>query len=127
MRDLLRAGSSAVLLVVMMFVGSLVLWVGVPLLWLYIGSQVQGATDSIGTALSVMMVGVLASIALLVPLLSWLNRKHIELREARGLESYGQTALEAVLVISAGFAVVAFAAWFFLFSGSSPIPLNLGY
>jgi hypothetical protein len=127
MRDLLRAGSSAAILVVMMFVGSLVLWVGVPLGWLYIGSQVQGATDSIGTALAVMMVGVLASIALIVPLLSWLNRKHVELREARGLESHGQTALEAVLVVSAGFAMIGFGAWFFLFSGSSPIPLNLSY
>jgi hypothetical protein len=127
MRNLLRAGSSAVLLLVMMFVGSLVLWVGVPLGWLYVGSQVQGATDSIGTALTVMMVGVLASIALLVPLLGWLNRKHIEMREARGLDSHGQTALEAVLVVSAGFALVLFGAWFFLFSGTSPVPLNLSY
>jgi hypothetical protein len=127
MRDLLRAGSSAVLLLVMMFVGSLVLWVGVPLAWLYIGSQVQAATDSIGTALGVMMLGVLVSIALLVPFLAWLNRKHIEMREARGLESHGQTALEAVLVVSAGFALVGFGGWFFLFSGSSPIPLNLSY
>jgi bacteriorhodopsin len=127
MRDLLRAGSSAVLLLLMMFVGSLVLWVGVPLAWLYIGSQIQAATDSIGTALGVMMLGVLVSIALLVPLLAWLNRKHIEMREARGLESHGQTALEAVLVVSAGFAIVGFGAWFFLFSGSSPIPLNLSY
>jgi hypothetical protein len=73
------------------------------------------------------MLGVLVSIALLVPFLAWLNRKHIEMREARGLESHGQTALEAVLVVSAGFAIVGFSAWFFLFSGSSPIPLNLSY
>ena len=127
MRDLLRAGSSALLLLAMMFMGSLVLWIGVPLAWLYIGSQVQGATDSVGTAFLVMMVGVLASIALLVPFLAWLNRKHIEMREARGLESYGGTALEAVLVVSAAIALVGFAGWFFLFSGTSPIPLNLGY
>ena len=127
MRDLLRAGSSAVLLLAMMFVGSLVLWVGVPLAWLYIGSQIQAATDSIGTAIGVMMLGVLVSIAVLVPFLAWLNRKHIEMREARGLESHGQTALEAVLVVSAAVALVGFSAWFFLFSGSSPIPLNLSY
>src|SRR6266511_3017088 len=108
MRDLLRAGSSAVLLLVMMFVGSLVLWVGVPLAWLYIGSQIQASTDSVGTALGVIMLGVLASIAILVPFLAWLNRKHTEMREARGLDSHGQTALEAVLVVSAGFAVVVF-------------------
>lgn len=127
MHDLLRTGSSALLLLAIMFVGSLVLWVGVPLAWLYIGSQVQGATNSLGAALGVVLIGVAASIALIVPLLGWLNRKHIEVREARGLESHGQTALEAVLVVSAGFAVLSFGVWFFLLSGSSPIPLNLGY
>jgi hypothetical protein len=126
-RSVLQTGGSALLLLAIMFTGSLVLWVGVPVGWLYVGSQVQAATDSLTTAVAVMMVGVVLSIALIVPFLSWLNRKHIELREARGLESHGQTALEAVLVVSAGFAVVVFGAWFFLFSGSSPIPLNLSY
>lgn len=127
MRDLLRAGSSAALLLVMMFVGSLVLWVGVPLGWLWVGSQVQAETESIGAAIAVMMIGVVVSIALLVPFLGWLNRKHTESREARGLDSYGQAPLEAVLVTSAGVAIVSFGIWFFLFSGSSPIPINLGY
>ena len=127
MRELLRAGSSALLLLLMMFLGSLVLWVGVPVGWLYIGSQVQAATESIGAAIAVMMIGVLVSIALLIPVLGWLNNKHAELREARGLEPHGQVALEGVLTVSAGIALVCFAAWFFLFSGSSPIPINLGY
>ena len=127
MRDLARLGASAALLVAIMFLGSLVLWVGVPVLWLYIGSQIQGSTGSIGVALGAAMLGVLASIAALIPLLSWLNRRHCELREARGLESYGSTALEMVLVLSAGICVVTFAVWFFVFSGSSPIPLNLSY
>jgi hypothetical protein len=99
--------------------------VGVPLLWLYVGSQVQGSTNSIGVALAVMFVGVLVSIGLIVPVLGWLNRKHIELREARGLDSYGNTALEGILVVSAGVALVCFLGWFFLFSGSSPIPINI--
>jgi hypothetical protein len=126
-RDLLRAGGSGALLVAIMFVGSLVLWVGVPLGWLYVGSQVQAATDSLGGALAATMGGILVSIVVLVWLLGWLNRRYIHLREARGLDSYGQTPLEAVMTISAGAALVGFGAWFFLFSGSSPLPLNLGY
>lgn len=110
-----------------MFVGALVLWVGVPLGWLWIGSQVEAETGSIGTALAVMFVGVLVSIVAIVWLLVRLNRRHGELREARGLESYGQVALEGVMAISAGVAVIGFAAWFFLFSGSSPVPTNLGF
>lgn len=127
MRDLLRAGGSGALLVSIMLVGSLVLWIGVPLGWLYIGSQVQSATGSLGTALAATMAGVVVSIAVLVWLLGWLNRKHVELREARGHESHGQTPLEGVMTISAGAAIVGFGLWFFLFSGSSPLPLNLGY
>jgi hypothetical protein len=110
-----------------MFAGALVLWVGVPLGWLYVGSQVQAETDSLGTALAVMFVGALASIAAIVWVLLRLNQRHEEVREARGLETYGQTPLEAVMSISAGIAIVGFAGWFFLFSGSSPLPTNLGF
>ena len=107
--------------------GALALWVGVPLLWLYVGSQVQGETNSIGTALAVMFVGVAVSVAAIIWFLLVVNRKHSELRAARGLEDYGQTTLEGVMAVSAGIAITGFAAWFFLFSGTSPLPTNLGF
>jgi hypothetical protein len=127
LRRLLLLSSSGLLLLVIMFVGSLVLWVGVPVAWLWIGSQVEGATQSLGAALGVAILGVAVSIVLIVPALGWLNRLHEELRVARGFESHGQTALEAVLVVSAAVALTAFVVWFFVFSGSSPVPLNLSY
>jgi heme/copper-type cytochrome/quinol oxidase subunit 2 len=120
MRNLLRAGASGLILLIMMLGAGLVLWVGVPLGWLYVGSLVQGTTDSLGAALLVIMVGVLASIALIVPALGWLNRKHLALREARGLETHGQTALEAVMTVSAAIAVVGFVIWFFVIAGPGP-------
>ena len=127
MRNLLRAGASGLIVLVIMLGAGLVLWIGVPLGWLYVGSQVQGASDSLGLAILVMMVGVVVSIVLIVPALGWLNSKHLELREARGLESHGQTALEGVMTVSATVAIVGFGAWFFLFSGSSPLPTGLGF
>jgi hypothetical protein len=33
--------------------------------------------------------------------------------------------LEGVLVVSAGFTLVAFVVWFFLFAGTSPVPLGI--
>ena len=125
MKRALRTGLSGALLVLIMLVGSLVLWIGVPVGWLYLGSQVQGRTGSLGAALAVMMLGVLVSIGVLVPTLAWLNARHGELREARGLEDHGQTALEAVMTVSAAVAVLGGGAWFFLFSGSSPLPAGL--
>jgi hypothetical protein len=120
MRNLLRAGASGLLLLLMMLGAGLVLWVGVPLGWLYIGSQVQGATDSVGTAIVVMLVGVVVSIVAVVPILGWLNRKHLELRAARGLDTHGQTALEAVMTVSVLIAVLAFVVWFFVIVGPGP-------
>ena len=110
-----------------MFLGSLVLWLGVPAGWLWVGSQVQGQTGSVGDAILVMMLGIAASIWLLVPSLSWLNRRHVEVRASRGLDVGGTTALERVLVASGALVLLGFGVWFFGFSGSEPIPMNIGY
>jgi hypothetical protein len=126
LRSLLVAAQSATLLVVIMFVGSLVLWVGVPVGWLWIGSQLQ-PSGGLTTAIGVMMIGMLLTISVLVTFLAWVNRKHVELQEARGLMTGTATPLELVLVASAVVAVFAFGVWFFGFSGSSPIPLNISY
>ena len=127
-RRLLPAFESAALLVVIMFMGSLVLWVGVPVAWLWVGSQIQGSS-TMAAAVGAMMIGMLVTIAVLIALLGWLNRKHVELQEARGanLPRNATTALEHVMVASAVVAVICFFVWFFGFSGSSPIPLNVSY
>jgi hypothetical protein len=118
----MRAGSSAALMLAMMFFGSLVLWVGLPLGALYVGSHVQGVTHSVGAALLAMAGAVVVGIFAIVPLLGFLNRKHMEVRAARGLDTLGQAPLEGVLVVSAGVALVAFGVWFFFFSGAAPLP-----
>jgi hypothetical protein len=110
-----------------MIVASAVLWVGMPVGWLWVGSQVQAETDSIGLALLAMAAGFALSLFALMRLLGWLNLQYVHARERRGLEGYGTVTLEALMAISAGLALVSFSIWFFLFSGSSPIPLNLGY
>jgi hypothetical protein len=75
-----------------------------------------------------MMAGMLASVVVLVAVLGWLGRKHIEILELRGREIGQTTPLEQVLVGSAALAVVGFAVWFFGFSGSPPLPgLELSY
>jgi MFS family permease len=124
-RGVMRAGSSAALMLMLMFAGGLGLWVGMPLLWLWIGGRVQGATHSLGAAIAVILIGFVVSVLAFVPLLGWLSRRYAEAREARGLEDLGRAALEGVMVVSATIAVVLFAIWFFFFSGAEPIPLSL--
>src|SRR5918999_3321796 len=114
MRDLMRAGASAVAVVILMLGGSLGLWVGVPVGTLYLGSRVQTWTDSLGGAILAMFAfAILAAVGITAALVA-LNRKHVEMREARGLESYGSTVLEMVMVASAAIAVVGFVFWFLI-------------
>jgi hypothetical protein len=125
MRDVLRTGTGAVLVVLIMFIGSLVLWIGTPLLWLWIGSQIQGATSSIGAALGTMFFGVLVTIAILASVLAKLSNVYRANCRARGLSDPGHFVLESVLVVSAGFTLVVFVVWFFFFAGASPVPLGI--
>jgi hypothetical protein len=125
MRDLLRTGTGAVLVVLIMFIGSLVLWIGTPLLWLWVGSQIQGATSSLGAALGSMFVGVIVTIALLASILAKLSNIYRANCIARGLADPGHYVLENVLVVSAGFTLAAFVIWFFFFAGTSPVPVGI--
>jgi UPF0716 family protein affecting phage T7 exclusion len=124
-RDLLRSGAGALLLVSIMFIGSLGLWVGTPLGWLWIGGQIQASTDSLGVALSVMFAGAVATIVLLAVLLGRLSDAYRWNHRVRGKTDPGHVVLEGVLVTSAGVTLVVFVAWFFLFAGASPIPVGL--
>jgi hypothetical protein len=121
----LLGGPASVLLVLVMLAGCLFLWVGVPLGWLWIGSQVQSSA-SLGAALAVTMAGVV-TILLLVTVLSWINGWHAWLQESRHGQLPPNSALEVIFVVSAGVAVVGFAVWFFGFAGASPVPLNIGF
>jgi heme/copper-type cytochrome/quinol oxidase subunit 2 len=120
------SGPASVALVVVMLAGCLFLWVGVPLIWLWIGSQVESSA-SLGTAMAVAFVGIVVTIVLVASGLAWLNRRHIELQERRGVPAGRSSALEVILVSSAALAVVGFGIWFFGFAGASPAPLNVGF
>ena len=108
-----------------MCVASITLWVGVPILWLWIGGRIQGATGSVGAAVGAALVGFVITVLLFVPLLGWLGRRHAEARARRGLDDLGRAALEGVVVVSAGIAAVAFAIWFLFLAGAEPVPLGL--
>lgn len=125
MRALLKNGTGAVLVVLIMFIGSLVLWVGTPLLWLWVGSQIQGATESLGAALGAMFIGVVLTITLLASLLAKLSEVYRANCLARGQNDPGHVVLEAVLVVSAGLTLTVFVIWFFFFAGTSPVPIGI--
>jgi hypothetical protein len=125
MHALLKTGTGALLVVLIMFVGSLVLWVGTPLLWLWVGSQIQGDTESLGAALGAMFVGSVITITLLGAVLAKLSDVYRANCLARGQSDPGHVVLEGVLVVSAALTLAAFAVWFLLFAGASPVPIGI--
>jgi hypothetical protein len=108
-----------------MLIGSFGLWIGTPLLWLWVGSQVQGATQTLGTAFAAAFAGAVATVVALAWLLAKLSDVYCANREARGLNDTGHLVLEAVLVVSAAITVAGFAIWFFLLSGAHPVPVDI--
>lgn len=125
MRELLRTGAGAALVVLIMFIGSLVLWIGTPLLWLWVGSQIQGSTSSLGAALGAMFIGVVATITLLAAVLAKLSNVYRANCRSRGHADPGHNVLESVLVVSAGLTLFVFAVWFLFFAGASPVPVGI--
>ena len=116
----LNYGASALLTGVIMVGASLLLWIGVPAGWLWIGSQIQGSTGNLGAAILAMLVGVIVSIIAIAWVLGRLNRVHENLREARGVANDRPPLLEVVLVVTAALALIGFAIWFFVLAGPGP-------
>jgi hypothetical protein len=125
----------AALLIVLMAIGSVVLWLGIPVGWLYLASRlVKSSQPSLGPYVLV-LVGIPASMVVVGKLLSRLNRAYGEMtgttpaprvrspwmQSMRGERDSGRprTVLDVVMVWSVTLALLAFAIWFFLFAGSS--------
>ncbi|MGK2877195.1 MAG: hypothetical protein ACSLFF_01250 [Solirubrobacterales bacterium] len=101
-----------------MFVIGMLMWVGVPGGWLYIGSMIKAESNSLGLALVVMGIGALATVVGLVKLLGNLNRSWLEQYEELNDRKPMRSPLEPILVISAFLALAVFGLWFAFFAGA---------
>lgn len=127
----------ALLLILLMAVGSIVMWLVVPLGWIYgVSQSVKSSQPSMGPYV-LLLFGIPASMVVMGKLLGTLNRYYGRVthttpevrvnlpwhRSMRGERDAGQprTVLDVVMVISVALAMTAFGTWFFLFAGS-PLP-----
>jgi hypothetical protein len=127
--------AAAGVLVVAMLVAALFLWVGIPVVWLYIASQlVDSSQPSMGPYM-VVVVGVIATVVLDAMLISRLNRQYERVTGGQGEvrvqlpwhksmrgereKPKGMSVLDAILIASVSLAGLTFAIWFFAFAGSS--------
>ena len=127
--------TAAVLLILLMGVGSILMWLAVPLAWIYFVSQKTTSSQPSMGAYVLLLFGIPASMVVVGKLLGRLNRLygevtgttptvrvqmpwHKSLRGDRG-SGHPRTVLDVVMVISVALALFCFAVWFFAFAGSS--------
>ena len=122
----------AVLLVVLMAVGSVAMWIAAPIFWLWLVSQFsQSSSPSLGLYLLV-LVGTIATIVVLGKALGFLNRVHgamtgrmpprrdqtVWMRSMRGEREVNRDhgVLGTVMAVSVSIALVCMGIWFFFFA-----------
>lgn len=127
------------LLIGLMAVGSVLLWIGIPLGWLYLASRVAGSSQPSMGPYAMVLVGIPATMIAMGKLLAVLDRTYGRVtgtaaqtrvqapwhRSLRGDRRpvRRRSVLDVVMVCSVALAVVCLAVWFFLFAGSSlPTP-----
>jgi hypothetical protein len=122
-------------LVLLMGVGSIVMWLGIPLGLVYAASRIaDSSSPTLGPYLFV-FIGLPLGMALMAKLLGYLDRVHQVytrtgddrpqqapwMRSMRG--ERGSTrkrgVLDTVMIVSVGLALAIFGIWFFGFAGSS--------
>ena len=125
---------AAIALVALMALGSVLMWIGVPLALVYVASQLADTPEpSMGPYLLI-IIGLPVGMAVVGKGLGALNRAHIRLTGAevdeyrpgwtRSLRGERQVerrggVLDRVMIVSVAIAALVFAVWFFGFAGSS--------
>ncbi len=90
-----------------------------PLLWFWVGSQVEYHTNLVTAGISTIMIGCLASLMLTMVLAKRIDHAWKLVRRASGHRQEGGM-LEIIFAISVAVAVVCFTVWFLIIEGPGP-------
>jgi hypothetical protein len=123
------------LLIALMAAGSVLLWIGIPVGWLYLASRLTDSSQPSMGPYVLVLVGIPATMIATGKVLAVLDRAYGRVagtaqrgrvqspwhRSLRGdrRPARGRSVLDVVMVTSVALAVACFAVWFFLFAGSS--------
>ena len=128
-----KLGATAIILA--MIFCAMMLWIGIPLGWLFIGSQVVDTTQPSMGPYMLVAVGIIGSVIVDALILSRLNRAYQQvtgsegtvniqmpwMRSMRGERESGRPTgvLDVIMVATVVIAAICFGLWFWVFAGSS--------
>jgi hypothetical protein len=137
-RSLLRTAAAmpaAAFLIVLMAIGSVVLWLGIPVGWLFLASRLVDTSQPTLGPYVLIIFGIPITMFVFGKLLFSLDRVFERvtgrasetdfrppwLRSMRGERTVSRrlTVLEGVMIVSVSLALLCFGVWFFAFAGSS--------
>ena len=126
---------AALILILLMIVGSLVLWIGIPVGWIVLASHLTDTSAPTLGPYVLVIFGIPVSMFLFGRFLYRLNAlygdvtgntPHVQVRSAwlksmraERENTRPRTVLDVVMIASVSVAVLAFLIWFFFFAGSS--------
>jgi hypothetical protein len=129
--------AAATAIVVAMSVAAMTLWVGIPLGWLWIGSQLVSSSQPSMGPYMVVVVGIITSVVIDALIISRLNRSYQRVTGGRGQvrvqlpwmksmrgereKPRGMSVLDAVMVGTVTLAGICALLWFVFLAGS-PLP-----
>src|SRR3712207_3562600 len=111
MRGRRAAAVASLAILALEALGTLFMWVPIPVAWFWIGSHVFHATGSIMADGVVVLGGFLITVIAVLKVLARLDLVWVELRRRAGHDQR-EGALNQVVIVSATFAIVGFWVWF---------------
>ena len=131
----IAAAPAALFLILLMAIGSVILWIGIPVGWLYAASLLVDSSQPTLGPYILIIFGIPITMFIFGKLLFTLDRAFERvtgrtsetdfrppwLKSMRGERdtSRRMTVLEGVMIASVSLALFCFGVWFFLFAGSS--------
>jgi hypothetical protein len=92
-------------------IGCLLMWIAIPVGWMWIAARVYEATLSIAADLGVALAGFIVTTALAMSALNRIDGLWVEMRQRAGHEQR-EGALTRIVVVTFGLGFAAFYVWF---------------
>jgi hypothetical protein len=101
--------------------GSMLMWLPIPVAWMWIGARVYDVTNSLAADMGVAFCGFLACTILTMRGLARIDLAWIAVRRRAGHDQR-QGALTYVVVVSATLGIIGFYVWYYVLSNAFVLP-----
>jgi hypothetical protein len=101
--------------------GSMLMWLPIPVAWMWVGARVYDLTGSLATDMGVAFFGFLATTILTMKALARVDSAWVTLRRRAGHDQR-QGALTYVVVVSATLGLIGFYVWYYVLSKAFILP-----